>query len=521
MALFDNPVIPGFSPDPSICRVGDDYYLATSSFEYVPGVPLWHSRDLVHWRLIGHALDRPSQLALPDTAAASTGVYAPTLRHHDGLFWLITTVVAGAGNILVTAEDPAGPWSDPVPVGIPGIDPDLAWEEDGTCWCVFSADGIHGVRIDPKSGEPLGEPVPMWSGSGLQYPEGPHLYRIGDWWYLLLSEGGTERGHALSVARARALPGPFEPHPANPVLSHRSTGHPVQNTGHGDLVRAHDGSWWMVLLGTRPRGDTPMYHGMGRETFLAPVRWEDEWPLPGPLEPRAQTPALAPHPWPREPDRDDFDSPALAPRWVTLRRGDPEAVRLDERPGHLVLHARADSLDTPGALFVGRRQRDPDCTARTLVDVSDGGRGGLAVRLDEAHHYEVEVSDGTVRAIARIGPLRHTVAERAVPAGPVRLRIDVTTSAVLPPTITSRDPETAPPPGLRGGGPDTLRLGYETAGTGDGDNGGDDDGAFEILAELDGRYLTTEVAGGFTGRVFGMYATRGSAAFDWFELGPA
>lgn len=512
MTFFDNPVIPGFSPDPSICRAGDDYYVATSSFEYVPGVPLWHSRDLVHWRLIGHALDRPSQLDLPDTAPSSTGVYAPTIRYHDGLFWLITTVVVGGGDILVTAQDPAGPWSDPVPVGIPGIDPDLAWDEEGNCWCVFSSEGIRGVRIDPKTGDLLSEPVAMWSGSGLQYPEGPHLYRIGDWWYLLLSEGGTERGHALSVARSRTVQGPFEPHPANPVLSHRSTGHPVQNTGHGDLVQAQDGTWWMVLLGTRPRGDTPMYHGLGRETFLVPVRWEDEWPLPGPLELHAAAPALPPQPWQHEPERDDFDSTALAPSWVTLRRHDPAAVRLDERPGHLVLHARADGLDKPGALFVGRRQRDPDCSARTLVGVDEGGRAGLTVRMDEAHHYQVETGEGTVRAVARIGPLRQTVAERSLPPGPVTLRIDVTTTDVLPPTVTVRptDPEAAVPPGLRVGGPDTLRLGYETA-----------DGDFEILAELDGRYLTTEVAGGFTGRVIGMYATRGSAAFDWFELRPA
>lgn len=506
MALFDNPVIPGFSPDPSICRVGDDYYVATSSFEYVPGVPLWHSRDLVNWRLIGHALDRPGQLELPGSVPASCGVYAPTLRHHDGRFWMITTVVDGAGTFLVTAKDPAGPWSDPVPVGIPGIDPDLAWDEDGTCWCVYSNDGIRGVRIDPGTGEVIGEPVALWSGSGLQYPEGPHLYRIGAWWYLLLSEGGTERGHAMSVARARSLPGPFEPHPDNPVLSHRSTGHPVQNVGHGDLVQAQDGTWWMVLLGTRPRGDTPKFHGLGRETFLAPVRWEDEWPLPGPVDLRAEAPALTPHPWPAEPERDEFDSPSLAPCWVSPRRQDPAAVRLDERPGHLVLHARADSLDMPGAVFVGRRQQDPDCTARTLADVAPGGLGGLAVRLDEAHHYQVE-TDGTglVRVVARIGPLCHTVAERAVATGPLTLRIDVTTTVVLPPSVT--DPGATAPPGLRVGGPDTLHLGYETA-----------DGGFEILAALDGRYLSTEVAGGFTGRVIGMYATRGSAAFDWFGL---
>ncbi|MGW2279805.1 glycoside hydrolase family 43 protein [Streptomyces sp. NPDC001770] len=510
MAYFDNPVIPGFSPDPSICRAGEDYYLATSSFEYVPGVPLWHSRDLTHWRLIGHALDSPAQLDLSDTVASSSGVYAPTLRHHDGRFWMITTVVGGAGTVLVTAADPAGPWSDPVPVKIPGIDPDLAWDEDGTCWCLFSHDGIKGVRIDPKSGELLGEPVEMWSGTGLQYPEGPHLYRVGDWWYLLLSEGGTERGHALSVARARALPGPFEPHPDNPVLSHRSTDHPVQNTGHGDLVQAHDGSWWMVLLGTRPRGDTPGFHGMGRETFLTPVRWEDGWPVPGPVELHARGPELAPHPWPEESHRDDFDAPALAPRWVTLRRRDPATVDLGAKPGHLVLNSRAEALDRPGAVFVGCRQRDPECVARTRADVPEGGRGGLAVRLDEAHHYQVEREGDMVRAVARIGPLRQAVTERAVPAGPLTLRIDVTTADVLPPTVTVRSAGPQAGTGLRVGAPDTLRLGYET-----------EDGEFEILAELDGRYLTTEVAGGFTGRVVGLYATRGSAVFDWFELSPA
>jgi beta-xylosidase len=512
MTHFDNPVIPGFSPDPSICRVGEDYYLAVSSFEYVPGVPLWHSRDLVHWRLIGHALDRPSQLRLPDGVPSSEGVFAPTLRHHDGRFWMITTVVGDAGTFLVTATDPAGPWSDPVPVDVPGIDPDLAWEEDGTCWCLVSAPaGIQGTRIDPQTGEALGEPVAMWSGTGLQYPEAPHLYRIGEWWYLMLSEGGTERGHAVSVARARTLPGPFEGCPDNPVFSHRSTSHPVQNTGHSDLVQAHDGNWWMVLLGARPRGSTPKYHGMGRETFLVPVSWEDGWPLPGPLELRAPAPALEPHPFPAEPARDDFDADALAPCWVSVRRRDPAAVRLDERAGHLVLHARGGSLDRPGAVFVGRRQRAVDCTARALAEVSGGGgRGGITVRLDEAHHYEVETGGGTVRAAARIGPLSGVLAEHPLPPGPVTLRIDITSTELLPPTVTDRRAADAGPAGVWTGAPDTVRLGYETPG-----------GAFEVLAELDGRYLSTEVAAGFTGRVIGMYATAGSAAFDWFELRPA
>src|SRR5690242_18159363 len=180
-----NPVIPGFHPDPSVCRAGEDYYLACSSFEYFPGIPVFHSRDLVHWTQLGNALDRQSQVDLRD-APPSGGVYAPTLRHHDGRFWLIVSVVPRDGTLLFTAKDPAGPWSDPVRVpGVPGIDPDLAWADDGTCWCTYA--GIHQVRLDPDTGTVFGPPRRLWSGSpGAQYPEGPHLYQIGDRWYLLI-----------------------------------------------------------------------------------------------------------------------------------------------------------------------------------------------------------------------------------------------------------------------------------------------------------------------------------------------
>lgn len=323
-----HPVIPGFHPDPSVCRVGDDYYLACSSFEYVPGVPLFHSRDLVHWRQIGNVLDRPGQLRLPWDTPSSAGIYAPTLRHRDGRFWLITTNVSeGGGNLLVCATDPAGPWSDPVPLpGVPGIDPDLAWDEDGACWVTVA--GISQVRIDPYTGETFGEPRPLWSGTpGAKAPEAPHLYHVGDHWYLLIAEGGTERGHAVSVARGPAPTGPFEPCPANPVLTHRSTDEPVQNTGHADLVQAPDGTWWMVFLGVRPRGGTPGWHVLGRETFLAPVTWEDGWPVVGPPATAGPAPACA------ERFTDDFDDADLQPSWISLRHRSPRHCTTKERPG--------------------------------------------------------------------------------------------------------------------------------------------------------------------------------------------
>lgn len=491
MTTLTNPVIPGFHPDPSICRVDADYYLACSSFEYFPGVPIFHSRDLVHWTQIGNALDRSSQLRLPVGTRSSSGVYAPTLRHHGGLFWLITTNVED-GNLLFTATDPAGPWSDPIPLSaVRGIDPDLAWDEAGTCWCTCA--GVWQVRIDPHTGESFGTPKRIWSGTpGAKAPEAPHLYRIDGYWYLLIAEGGTERGHAVSIARSCAPTGPFEPCPTNPILTHRGTDHPIQNTGHADLVQAPDGSWCMVLLGVRPGGGTPGWHVLGRETYLVPLRWVDGWPVVGELALDVPTPGWPLAPTPDTPVRDDFELTDLQPRWVSLRHRPAEDYTTKERPGWLTLRGHGGSLDGLDATFVGRRQQHLSCRVRALVDTADGC-GGLAVRLDERHHYEIEAVDGEVRVRARIGPLHIVVAARPVPTEPVVLRIEVATTTV----DDARS------------GPDTISLGIE-----------EPDGTFTSLAALDGRYLSTEVAGGFTGRVIGMYAAAGTVHFDWFDYEP-
>jgi beta-xylosidase len=282
-----NPILPGFYPDPSICRVGDVYFLAASSFEYFPGVPVFRSTDLVSWEQVGNALDRPSQLTVyRGLEAGSAGIFAPTLRHHDGRFWLVTTnaVDRADGHLIVHTTDPTAGWSEPVFTkgagGPGGIDPDLAWDEDGTCHLTWAhAHRITQVAIDPLIGEVLSEPTVVWDGTGLAYCEAPHLYRRNGWWHLVVAEGGTDRGHAVSVARSRSISGPFESHPANPVFSHRSTDHAVQSTGHADLVELPDGRWAAVYLAVRPRGSSPRFHVNGRETFLAGVEWVDDWPV--------------------------------------------------------------------------------------------------------------------------------------------------------------------------------------------------------------------------------------------------
>ena len=276
---FSNPVIPGFHPDPSVCRVGEEYFLVTSSFTYSPGVPIFRSRNLVDWTQIGNVLERPSQLDLSGTtASASLGIYAPTIRHHDGRFWAITTCVRSPGlnSFFVTSADPAGPWSDPIGVAVQGIDPDLAWDGEGRCWVHFSSlAGVARCRIDSSTGDVVEGPEPTWSGTGLQYPEAPHLLERDGTWYLLIAEGGTERGHAVSVARGPSPEGPWEGCPQQPDSQppqHRQpdSEHRARRPRRGDRRNLVDGAVGGPPEGAlarvpraRPR-DVPHRGGMGR-----------------------------------------------------------------------------------------------------------------------------------------------------------------------------------------------------------------------------------------------------------------
>ncbi|WP_327406681.1 glycoside hydrolase family 43 protein [Streptomyces sp. NBC_01288] len=486
-----NPVLPGFHPDPSITRVGDDYYLACSSFEYLPGVPLFHSRDLVRWEQIGNVVTRPGQLAVEKVPTLG-GAWAPTIRFHDGRFWLVVTDAMGRGSLIFTAEQAEGPWSDGIVMqGVPGIDPDLAWDTDGTCFVTYSGlqlDGDHAgehlgiqqVRMDLETGQALEEPRSLWSGTGLMFPEAPHLYEIDGTWYLLIAEGGTERGHSVSIARGTRPDGPFEGGPANPVLSARSTARPVQNTGHADLVRTPDGGWALFLLGMRPGGLTRAFSPMGRETFSTTLEWVDGWPVVQPVELTAPTAPVEHH--------DDFTGAQLGPEWLSIRTPAADWSSLTERPGHLVVQADGSTMDDPRPRFVGRRQQHQAAAFSVRVD-SAGGVGGLSLRIDERHHYDIEVGAGVARARARVGGLCQTW-EQPLAAGPVTVRIETEPVSGM---------------GLDALGPDVVRLSVDS-GTGPVE-----------LAALDGRYVSAETAASFTGRVVGMYAAEGTVAFGQFR----
>lgn len=401
---FTNPILPGFHADPSICRVGDDYYLVTSSFEYFPGVPIFQSKDLVNWKQLGHVLTRQSQLNL-DQMYSSGGIFAPTIRHHAGKFYLITTVVGASGgrggNFFVTATNAAGPWSEPVWLDRAGIDPSLFFDADGKVYYTRQVDGERGYSgqqlLNLQTGKLEGEIKELWRGTGGVWPEGPHLYKINGKYYLMISEGGTSYDHRLTVARSDSPWGPFESNPKNPILTHKHlTNEPFQALGHGDLVETPDG-WWVTFLGFRPQGGR--YHHIGRETFLAPVTWEDGWPVVNggkPIPATLPAPKLKPHPWPQEAARDEFASTKLRLNWQFVRNPIAENYSLTAQPGWLRFHGSAVSLndvDTP--TFIGRPQTDFNCTASTLLSFhpqSTNEEAGLVIRGNDRNHCEVGIT---------------------------------------------------------------------------------------------------------------------------------
>lgn len=501
---YKNPVISGFHPDPSICRVGEDFYLVTSSFEYFPGVPIFHSKDLVNWKPIGHCLTRESQLPLHQSKS-SMGIFAPTLRYNNGSFYMITTNLTIGKNFFVWSEKPEGPWSEPIWLDWPGIDPSLLFDEDGKVYLtgtqnIFSSEpmGIYQAEINIKTGNILTERRLIWQGTGGVHPEGPHLYKMNGMYYLMIAEGGTEYGHMVTIARSHQPFGPFESHPHNPILTHRSSASPIQATGHADLVQFTDGSWWTVFLGIRP-APIPFcgkHHHLGRETFLAPVDWNTGgWPVIGAeveLEMDGRTLRL------EEKEqwicKDDFNTNNLDYYWNFLRNPAEGSWSLSDRPGYLTLYGNSISLnDVDSPSFVGRRQQHFDCKVSTLLEFSpthEGEEAGLTIFMNERFHYEIAlgIRDGVKKVFVRrrIGSLWKVESEQAYGQEGIILSVQADAK--------------------------NYTFSYQLPG-----------GMSFVLGSGECSLLSTEVAGGFTGVYFGLYATGNGrntstpAYFDWFE----
>jgi xylan 1,4-beta-xylosidase len=511
--IFRNPILPGCYPDPSICRVGEDYYLVTSTFEYFPGLPIFLSHDLVHWNQIGHVLDRPSQLPLDDIRP-SGGLYAPTIRHSNGTFYVINTLVDGkrkSGNFIVTATDPAGPWSEPYWLDdANGIDPSLFFDDDGRVWYVGTRQKTNGDyqghteiwlrELNIKSMRLIGETNVLWDGAFKKavWAESPHIYKVDGRYYLMIAEGGTAHDHAVTMARSDSIIGPYEPNPRNPILTHRHLGldYPIVGTGHADLVETQNGEWWMVCLAMRPYGG--YYYNLGRETFLVKVRWEDGWLIVNPgigcVEFESPVPNLPEQTWPQVAACDDFAGPTLAYHWNFLRTPRDEFYNLKERPGYLRLRLRPQRLSEPSnPSFVGRRQQNIHFRAQAAMEFvpqNEDECAGLVLVQNKDFHFVFVVTktaQSVIRLIQRDHGAEVLLAEQSISAEKVYLKIEAYEQAYN--FYFAEEPN-----------------------------------RWQSLAkDVDGRILSTPVAGGFVGAYIAMYASSNgrssanNADFDWFE----
>lgn len=423
-----NPILPGTYPDPSIVVDGDTCWLVTSTFEYFPGLPIFRSDDLTSWTQVGHAIDRFDQVDL-SMAKSSKGLFAPTLRKNGDIWYLICTLVGGddsSANFILTATDPAGPWSQPVWLeSAPGIDPSLFFDADGRIWYTGTylvEDGdwpgqtaVWLQEIDRSTLQLMGERHVIWNGAllGAVWAEGPHIYKKDDWYYLLASEGGTEFNHALSVARSRSVAGPYIGSPANPVITHRHLGHdyPVTNVGHADLFVTADGTWGAVLLASRPYGG--YFANLGRETFVVDVVWEDDWPV---FAPGVGVVSATP--------QESTAGPVMPEelQWTQAGSAVDGFWRVDVAGRTVSIDSPASSVSPGGrSPFVGVRQRHRNFSFGATIE----SRSSAAIRVRQSDDVwmAAELHDGLLTVRTSDGELTEVATH---PAAEEAISIDVT-----------------------------------------------------------------------------------------------
>lgn len=498
---YKNPVISGFYPDPSVVRVGDDFYLVTSTFEYFPGVPIFHSKNLVNWTQIGHCLTRKSQLDLTKIPC-SGGIFAPTIRYHDGIFYMVTTNVHGGGNFYVYTTDPAGEWSDPIWLDQGeklSFDPSFLFDDDKVYYHRREGESIVQAEIDIKTGKLLTDIKKIDIGRCSPDIEGPHLYKINDWYYLMCAEGGTRKGHMETIARSKNPYGPFERYPHNPILTQRDlTDAFIRDTGHAELIEDASGNWWVMFLGTRQYN----YDGfttLGRETFLASVTWQDGWPIVN-NDKRIKTDMVVDNIDIKVSERksvfipQDFDTEIIPMEFNYVRNPVEVNYSLTERTGWLALKGSEVCLDDNDAVtFLGRRQQHFNCKASTLLDFSpnhDNEEAGIVAFMNSVQYYALGIKkyNDKRRLFVRrcMEDLSVEVASITIDDGNVELIIEADK--------------------------DKYSFYYSIK--------GEDQ---KLAATAMCKYLASEITDGFTGVYLGMYATgngkksTSTAYFDYFN----
>lgn len=482
---YTNPVLRGFYPDPSVCRANGKYYMVCSSFQYFPGVPLFESDNLVNWKQIGHVLTRKSQVML-DKINSSGGVFAPTIRCNNGRFYMVTTNDTTHENFYVYTDDIYGEWSEPITVKQGGIDPSLYFENGRTFFISNGADdnGINGVtqcEINIETGEKLSESRNIWQGSGGRYLESPHIYKIGNYYYLMAAEGGTEYGHMITYARSENIWGPFENFPKNPVLTNRNKApFIIQGIGHGDLIEDYNGDWHILCLGFRQIHMWMPYHNLGREVFLIPVQFDEKcWFTAGTDGTCAESYELNGDFVQEYKQKYTFGNTDWNIDWCYLRHPNNENYELSANKA--VLRGTGITLDeTDSPTFIGMRQRDFCFELSVNVSVDDG-EAGVTVYMCESEHYDIAIrrNENGFEAVLKlnIGGIKHTQTSVPLSSGSAKLRIVA----------------------------DNLFYNFYLED--------------KHLGCGQSKYLTSEVSGGFTGVVIGLYSVgENTAEFADFSL---
>jgi xylan 1,4-beta-xylosidase len=533
---FSNPILSGFYPDPSICRVGSDYYLVTSTFSYFPGIPIFNSKDLVNWKLIGYAMHRPEQLNT-NGLGVSRGIFAPAIRYHQGIYYVTCTLVDKGGNFVVTARIPEGPWSNPVWIPqVNGIDPSLFFDENGKSYLVYNSippnnkplyQGHRTIRMyefDIKNLKVIGEERILING-GVDitkkpvWIEAPHIFQKKGFYYLIAAEGGTADQHSEVVFRSKNVEGPYLPYEDNPILTQRHLNpkriNAITSAGHADFVETNSGDWWAVFLGCRPYPPVEKnYYNTGRETFLAPVKWIDGWPVinPGfeevqyyysyPIQPLVKTNSI-----PYSGNfkiRDEFDTDSLNLNWQFLRTPQERWYDLSTRKGYLGIQPRPESCaDSANPSFLGHRQqhlRDAASVALDFQAETENEKAGLLVFQNEKHFYFLCKSLADNTPVIQL----YKSNSSAIPDQPMKLlasqKIDIKQSSKELYLKIEADNAAY-----------SFYYGYSPSEW------------MPLKENVDAKFLSTRVAGGFVGCMYAMYATslgqtsRNIAYYNWFE----